>query len=159
MEEGWKSRLMSMLPFVDDDRDGGSRRSKKLLTVLLLFSFSSQFIPIDPYLVPYLISVKHFSNFQVHFLCCIWDNVWNFRYLVLICFTNRLKAVTGMLYKFIAPVSLACTIVNFFKTIRPHQNGRKDARKPMIHFTHFILDQLYLLTWGRTHGESRRPHI
>ncbi|KAJ6797098.1 hypothetical protein M6B38_110935 [Iris pallida] len=36
-----------------------------LLAVLLLYSFSSQFLPIEPYFVPYLTSVKHFTNFQV----------------------------------------------------------------------------------------------
>ncbi|XP_077220782.1 uncharacterized protein LOC143854621 isoform X2 [Tasmannia lanceolata] len=39
--------------------------STSLLLILLLYSFSSQFLPIEPYLVPYLTSVKHFSNFQV----------------------------------------------------------------------------------------------
>lgn len=38
---------------------------RPLLAVLLVYSFSSQFIPIEPYFVPYLTSVKHFTNFQV----------------------------------------------------------------------------------------------
>ncbi|KAH7673722.1 Reduced folate carrier protein [Dioscorea alata] len=36
-----------------------------LLAVLLGYSFSSQFIPVEPYLVPYLTSIKGFSNFQI----------------------------------------------------------------------------------------------
>ncbi|XP_068655237.1 uncharacterized protein [Aristolochia californica] len=39
--------------------------STSLLLLLLVYSFSSQFLPIEPYLVPYLTTVKHFTNFQV----------------------------------------------------------------------------------------------
>ncbi|RWW16152.1 hypothetical protein GW17_00019977 [Ensete ventricosum] len=38
---------------------------RTLLVVLLLYSFTSQFLPIEPYLVPYLTSVKNFTNYQV----------------------------------------------------------------------------------------------
>ncbi|XP_058071653.1 uncharacterized protein LOC131220824 isoform X1 [Magnolia sinica] len=56
--EGFWCRLRSLLT--------QSRSvSSSVLAVLLIYSFSSQFLPIEPYLVPYLTSVKHFTNFQV----------------------------------------------------------------------------------------------
>lgn len=36
-----------------------------LLTSLVAYSFFSQFLPIEPYLVPYITSVKHFTNYEV----------------------------------------------------------------------------------------------
>ncbi|XP_020523887.1 uncharacterized protein LOC18435896 isoform X2 [Amborella trichopoda] len=36
-----------------------------LLILLILYSFFSQFLPIEPYLVPYLTTVKHFTNYEV----------------------------------------------------------------------------------------------
>ncbi|KAG0477071.1 hypothetical protein HPP92_013912 [Vanilla planifolia] len=39
--------------------------SRRLLAVLLLYSFTSQFLPIEPYLVPYLTAVKNFSNYEI----------------------------------------------------------------------------------------------
>lgn len=44
---------------------GSSSIPRSLLAVLLVYSSSSQFLPIEPYLVPYLTSVKHFTNYQV----------------------------------------------------------------------------------------------
>ncbi|RWR88685.1 thiamine transporter 2-like protein [Cinnamomum micranthum f. kanehirae] len=56
--EGFWRKLQSMLP--------QSRSiSSNLFAILLIYSFFSQFLPIEPYLVPYLTTVKHFSNFQV----------------------------------------------------------------------------------------------
>ncbi|XP_078428742.1 uncharacterized protein LOC144700989 [Wolffia australiana] len=65
MEEASESELGPATLLVGGEGQDSPRRSKSLLAVLLLFSFSSQFLPIEPYLVPYLISDKHFSNLQV----------------------------------------------------------------------------------------------
>lgn len=54
----WQGRLSSVFPRSDSI-------SRPLLTVLLVYSFSSQFLPIEPYLVPYLTTVKDFTNYQV----------------------------------------------------------------------------------------------
>ncbi|KAG6526786.1 hypothetical protein ZIOFF_016787 [Zingiber officinale] len=54
----WRGWLNSVFPRSDSI-------SRPLLTVLLVYSFSSQFLPIEPYLVPYLTTVKDFTNFQV----------------------------------------------------------------------------------------------
>ncbi|XP_042478632.1 thiamine transporter 1-like isoform X1 [Macadamia integrifolia] len=56
--EGVVSMMRSFLPHQ-------SLISRSLLIVLLVYSFSSQFLPIEPYLVPYFTSVKHFTNSQV----------------------------------------------------------------------------------------------
>lgn len=53
---------------------GRSAVSRRLLLVLLVYSFSSQFLPIEPYLVPYFTSVKHFSNSQVNLLLGQFSN-------------------------------------------------------------------------------------
>ncbi|WOL15349.1 thiamine transporter 2-like [Canna indica] len=55
---GWQGWLSSVVP-------RSSSLSRPLLAVLLTYSFSSQFLPIEPYLVPYLTSVKNFTNYQV----------------------------------------------------------------------------------------------
>ncbi|KAG6530585.1 hypothetical protein ZIOFF_012826 [Zingiber officinale] len=54
----WRGWLSSVFPRSDSI-------SRPLLTVLLVYSFSSQFLPIEPYLVPYLTTVKDFTNYQV----------------------------------------------------------------------------------------------
>ncbi|XP_074574453.1 uncharacterized protein LOC141830904 [Curcuma longa] len=54
----WRGRLSSVFPLSDSI-------SRPLLTVLLVYSFSSQFLPIEPYLVPYFTTVKDFTNYQV----------------------------------------------------------------------------------------------
>ncbi|XP_043701764.1 thiamine transporter 1-like isoform X1 [Telopea speciosissima] len=56
--EGVASAIRSFLP-------DQSLISRSLLMVILVYSFFSHFLPIEPYLVPYLISVKHFTNSQV----------------------------------------------------------------------------------------------
>ncbi|XP_008809750.2 thiamine transporter 2-like isoform X2 [Phoenix dactylifera] len=57
MEE-WRRWLTSLIP-------GSSSIPRSTLAVLLVYSFSSQFLPIEPYFVPYITSVKKFSNHQV----------------------------------------------------------------------------------------------
>ncbi|KAM0937302.1 putative reduced folate carrier, MFS transporter superfamily [Dioscorea sansibarensis] len=59
MESCWSRITSAVLP------RGIVSVQGSLLAVLLGYSFSSQFIPVEPYLVPYLTSVKGFSNFQV----------------------------------------------------------------------------------------------
>ncbi|KAJ4982446.1 hypothetical protein NE237_033283 [Protea cynaroides] len=56
--EGLVSTMRSFFPHQ-------SSISISRLIVLLVYSFSSQFLPIEPYLVPYYTSVKHFSDSQV----------------------------------------------------------------------------------------------
>ncbi|XP_010904678.1 uncharacterized protein [Elaeis guineensis] len=57
MEE-WRRWLASLIP-------GSSSIPRSALAVLLVYSFSSQFLPIEPYFVPYITSVKKFTNHQV----------------------------------------------------------------------------------------------